>query len=230
VVYRATRLESIPLATEMFEQDKLYEAGVLPPDFTYFADLGCNVGYFTCWLGHLANGRPLKGLMIDANPEAVAEAQWHAHANGWNEVYALQGIVGEKGEGGARDFYLYDSNICSTAELPDVKAMGLKGQWTRISVPCLSVEESWRQRFQEARCHVLKIDIEGSELNFLRAETSFLRRVDAMLLEWHKWRVGLEEVKPLLFAQGFTLKKILEENDMMGTACFSREQTARPRL
>src|SRR5687767_15398481 len=62
VAYRATRLESIPLAVEMFERN-LYDATLLPKDFSTFADLGCNVGYFTCWLGHLAKERPIKGLM-----------------------------------------------------------------------------------------------------------------------------------------------------------------------
>ena len=66
VIYRATRLESIPLAVEMFEKGNLYDAALLPANFTTFADLGCNVGYFTCWLAHLAQGRPLRGLMLDA--------------------------------------------------------------------------------------------------------------------------------------------------------------------
>src|SRR6266571_3902008 len=75
VVYRASRLESIPLAVEMFEKGNLYDASLLPPAFQTFADLGCNVGYFTCWLAHLAKGRQLKGLMLDANSEAVEEAR-----------------------------------------------------------------------------------------------------------------------------------------------------------
>src|SRR5438094_4314827 len=69
IIYRATRLESIPLAVEMFEKGNLYDAEMLPQNFTTFADLGCNVGYFTCWLAHLANGRKLEGVMLDANPE-----------------------------------------------------------------------------------------------------------------------------------------------------------------
>src|SRR4030095_10525667 len=73
VTYRATRLESIPLSVEMFEKGNLYEAKLLPAEFTTFADLGCNVGYFTCWLMHLAQGRKLRGLMLDANPDAVRE-------------------------------------------------------------------------------------------------------------------------------------------------------------
>jgi FkbM family methyltransferase len=223
VIYRATRLESIPLADEMFEKGKLYDASLLPAHFTTFADLGCNVGYFTCWLAHLAHGRRLRGLMLDANPEAVAEACWHAQANGMPEVFGIHGIAGEGGPGEFAEFYLYESNICSTAQMPDVAKMDLKGKWERIRVPCVRVETHWREHFGDTRCHVLKVDIEGSELSFLRAEESFLQLVDAILVEWHKWRVSLDEVRQFLEARGFAFVKTVEENTEMGTACFRRE-------
>src|SRR5881396_818263 len=136
VIYRATRLESIPLAVEMFEKGNLYDAALLPANFTTFADLGCNVGYFTCWLAHLAQGRPLRGLMLDANPQAVEEAAWHARTNGLSEVFAIHGLAGEGRNGEFAEFYLYDSNICSTSRLPDTQRMNLKGKWEKIRVPC----------------------------------------------------------------------------------------------
>lgn len=222
VIYRATRVESIPLASEMFEKGALYDASLLPKNFTTFADLGCNVGYFTCWLAHLAGGRRLKGLMLDANPHAVADARWHAKANGMNEVADVHGIVGEGARGGSADFYLYESNICSTSELPDVEKMGLKGKWERISVPHVVVEDEWKKRFNGTRCHVLKIDVEGSEMNFLRAEESFLALVDSIIVEWHKWRVNLAEVRGFLESRGFRHLQTIEENDQMGTAVFAR--------
>lgn len=221
VRYRATRVESIPLAQEMFEKGVLYDASLLPKNFTHFADLGCNVGYFTCWLAHLAAGRKLKGLMLDANPHAVEDARWHAAANDMQEVHALHGIVGE-GQGGSADFYIYESNICSMSELPDTAAMGLTGKWEKISVPHLSVEEQWKTRFGTERCHVLKIDVEGSEMNFLKAEQTFLPLVDSIIIEWHKWRVSLAEVRSFLEQHGFRYLKTIEENDQMGTAVFAR--------
>ena len=221
VRYRATRVESIPLAQEMFDKGALYDAALLPKNFTTFADLGCNVGYFTCWLAHLAEGRTLQGLMLDANPSAVADARWHAQANGMNEVHGIHGIVGE-GQGGAADFYIYESNICSMSEMPDTEAMGLKGKWEKISVPHVSVEEHWKKHFPGTRCHVLKIDVEGSEMNFLRAEESFLPLVDSIIIEWHKWRVSLADVRSFLEPLGFRYLKTIEENDQMGTAVFAR--------
>lgn len=224
VIYRATRLESIPLAVEMFEKGNLYNASKLPAAFTTFADLGCNVGYFTCWLAHLARGRKLRGLMLDANPDAVQEARWHARANGWDEVFGLHGIVGESGKDGTVDFFLYESNICSTSQMPDLVAMGLQGAWTKIQVPCVSLEENWRRHFGDSRCQLLKIDIEGSELSFLEAEQPFLDRVDAILLEWHKWRVQLPDVQELLARHGFALVEIFEEDRNMGTCLLERRK------
>lgn len=222
VVWRATRMESFALAHEMFEKGALYDSRLLPKDFTTFADLGCNVGYFTCWLASLAQGRKLRGLMFDANPDAVAEAGWHAQANNLTDVFGVHGILGESSPSGKVDFFLYESNICSTSQLPDIERMGLKGAWTKIAVPCVNLEAEWRRRFDDARCNVLKVDIEGSELNFLRAEESFLRRVDSILVEWHKWRVSLRELQDFLQPQGFQLVKIIEESEQMGTAYFAR--------
>jgi len=222
VVYRATRLESILLAKEMFETGNLYDASLLPENFTHFADLGCNVGYFTVWLAHLARGRKLCGLMLDANPEAIREAQWHARANQLSEVFAINGIAGEGQPGGHAEFFLYESNICSTSQLTNEMRQNLKGRWNKISVPCIRIGDQWRERFGAARCHLLKIDIEGSEMNFLRNESAFLAQVDTILIEWHNWGATLEGIKSFLAGHQFGYVKTIEESATMGTAFFRR--------
>ena len=222
VIYRATRLESIPLAVEMFEKGNLYDSALLPKGFTTFADLGCNVGYFTCWLAHLAAGRKLRGLMLDANPHAAAEAQWHAQSNGMTEAFALNGIAGGGQPGEFAEFFIYESNICSTSHLPDIERMNLKGRWEKIQVPCLKVEDHWRKNFGDTRCHVLKVDIEGSEMDFFRTEETFLTLVDSVLVEWHAWRVTLDDLRTFLEPRGFAYVKTIEESEQMGTAFFRR--------
>ncbi|HXT13439.1 MAG TPA: FkbM family methyltransferase, partial [Candidatus Angelobacter sp.] len=224
--YRATRLESIPLAAEMFEKGALYPEELLPTNFTTFADLGCNVGYFTCWLVDIAEKRRLKGLMIDANPDAVKEAKWHAGINELNEVFALHGVVGEGKEGGNAEFYLYESNICSTSHLPEELKRKLEGKWKRISVPCLEIEKQWKRRFGEIRCNVLKIDVEGSELRFLQSEQRFLKLCDSVFVEWHKWEVKFDDLKAILEANGLNLVRKIDESDSMGTAFFRRNDNS----
>jgi FkbM family methyltransferase len=219
IVYRATRVESIPLGVEMFDKSSLYDVSLFPPCFTNFIDLGCNVGYFTCLLASMAQGRKLNGLMLDANPHAVREAQWHADANELGKVIGIHGIVGEGKFGDLAKFYLYESNICSTSHMSET---GLPGKWEEIRVPCVCIEEQWEKNFPGQRCHLLKIDVEGSEMNFLKAEKSFLASVDAILLEWHKWGTSLDALNDFLKVEGFKLVKVLEETETMGTAYFRK--------
>jgi FkbM family methyltransferase len=223
IVYRAVRLESIPLATEMFKQGNLYDASLLPQNFSTFVDLGCNVGYFSCWLAHLAHGRSdIRGVMVDANPDAVLESRWHMQANHLPEVVVVNGIMGEGRPGEFSEFFLYESNICSMSHLTEEVRQNLKGKWTRILVPSVDLMACWRQHFSETRCHLLKIDIEGSEKNFLRTNQVFLKLVDSILIEWHVWGTTLDEIKTVLVEQGFSYVKTLEESPTMGTAFFRR--------
>jgi FkbM family methyltransferase len=222
IQYRATRLESIPLAAEMFEKGILYPADLLPKDFITIADLGCNVGYFACWLADLTEGKKLKGILVDANPDAVKEATWHMNVNGMTDVFAMNGIVGEGKDGVHAGFHLYESNICSTSHLPEELKKKLAGKWKTISVPCLDIGKLWKQQFGDTRCNVLKIDVEGSELKFLQSEQSFLNLCDSVFVEWHTWAVKFEQLKSILEEYGFVYVRTIDENELMGTAVFRR--------
>ena len=224
VTYRARWVESVLLSQQMLENGGMYPGSKLPTNVERFVDLGCNVGYFACWLAELSGGRALKGLMIDANKEVVKEANWHAQANHWKEVFVVQGVAGERSASGETDFYLYWSNYCSST----TRNPSLNGPWKRTRVPCIDVGELWRQKFGDARCHLLKVDIEGSEMDFLKVEQQFLGLVDAILLEWHKWRVKLPEVEALLSASGFKLDEIFDENELAGTCLFRRVASRTP--
>lgn len=218
ISYRARWVESILLSRQMLESGAMYPRSKLPTNVETFVDLGCNVGYFACWLAELSRTRAMKGLMIDANKKVVEEAEWHAQTNNWKEVFAVHGIAGERSESGQADFYLYWSNYCSST----TRNPSLHGPWKRTRVPCIDVGELWRQKFGAARCDLLKVDIEGSEVDFFRVEQQFLGQVDAILLEWHKWRVKLPDVEVLLLPSGFKLGEVLEEKELEGTCLFRR--------
>jgi len=219
IIYRATRLESIPLAIEMLEKGVLYPQDVVPSPLVSFADLGCNVGYFTCWLAQ-HRGRALKGIMVDANPEVVKDAQWHREANSLNHVHVYHGLAGSKGD--SADFYLYDSNICSASQPLDAALPDLKGDWKRISVPALNIGKIWRERFGDLPCDLLKLDIEGSELQFVQLEGEFLKRVKVMIAEWHSWGTTRDAFVRELERQGFRLIRILDDSPRMGTLVVAR--------
>ena len=66
------------------------------------------------------------------------------------------------------------------------------------------------------------MDIEGSEVEFFKSESLFLERCDNIIVEWHKWKVSINDVRNVLETQGFRLKTTLLESDMTGTAVFER--------
>lgn len=150
--YRARRLESLSLSVEMFDECSLYALSGLPKHIRTFADLGCNVGYFTCWLCREMKDKELKGLIVDANSEAIEDAQWHVQSNGFHNVHMLCGLAGAGDQNGEGDFFVHVSNVVSTAS-PRNNTSGLTRDWTQVKVPFVSIEANWQKHF--AKNHVI---------------------------------------------------------------------------
>lgn len=226
--YRARRVESLALSAEMFERDTLYKKDSLPSDIRSFVDLGCNVGYFTCWLADRLKNRDLNGLMIDANAEAIEDARWHAKKNDFKNIHVFHGLAGVTGnESGQADFYLHTSNVCSSATPPAEESAQHPEAWKKISMPCVNVEKEWSRIFGDLPCDLLKVDIEGAEMDFFNNELPFLGRVKCILIEWHKWKVSLQEVEKFLASHGFQLNSVIADEPLAGTAIFSRKPAAK---
>ena len=211
------------MAIEILEGGDCYDQEMLPyhPGFTTFVDLGCNTGLFACWLQHYVPGR-IKGLMVDANPEVLVDAAWHVDVNNM-DVSVLQGVVGspKADEQAWVTFMVHEANTVSTAQLASIQR---PSDYTAITAPTRSIIHEWTKKMGQQRCHVLKMDIEGSELEFLKQETAFLQLVDTIFVEWHNYRVTFKELDAYLISQGFNLVKVLSSDakSYNGTAFYSK--------
>lgn len=219
--FRCRYLETILLADELFKRNVYLDALAARPVNT-FVDLGCNVGLFPVLLTELTGRRDLRGLLIDANPQMVEEATWHVTANQLPQIVPVFGLAGAANAGQSVDFYLLPSNLGSSQFPVYEPGKPQKGAWKKVTVPCVDVETLWLKHFGDVRCDILKIDIEGSEKTFLQTDQQFLRRVDAIILEWHKWIVSREQVEAMLTPQGFQLVHVLEELPQTGIAWYRR--------
>ena len=170
VVYRCRRTESVSLALEMLEGGNSYDVSLLPENYSTFADLGCNVGFFACLLAHHARGRRISGIMVDANPAVLGEARWHVQKNQWPDVFVMEGLIGNNDQTGHADFYVNEADTCSMAELGEAQAKDIKG-FKKITVPVISFGREWSHKMGNQRCHVLKMDIEGGEAEAIRGAT-----------------------------------------------------------
>jgi len=218
--YRIRYLETFVAADEIFTRG-IYRPPVAPDRLTTFCDLGCNVGLFAALLAHLTGRRDLRGLMVDANPQMVEETRWLLQANRLENVVALHGLAGAAG---STDFYLSPSNLGSSQFPAEEPGKFSKADFVQTAVPALHLQAEWSRRFGDARCDLLKVDIEGSEAAFFREETEFLCRVDRIVLEWHKWVVSRETLDARLAEQGFRHVETLDETSAAGIAWYRREE------
>jgi hypothetical protein len=112
--------------------------------------------------------------------------------------------------------------VCSSATPPD-DSLDEANTWTKLQMPCINLEQNWSKLFGDEPCDLLKIDIEGAEMNFFSNETNFLNRVRVILIEWHKWKVSLAGIEKFLSSRDFYLKSVLADEPTAGTAIFFRK-------
>ncbi|MFA7344146.1 MAG: FkbM family methyltransferase [Terrimicrobiaceae bacterium] len=222
-VIRISSIAGLALAEEMFCGGS-YFAAINKHEIRTFADLGCNVGWFPCLLLEALGNVQLKGLLVDADPAVVAEAEWHLKRNGLLACDAITGALGCESGTNEIVFHINPANTQSSTKPFGVNhPFPIKGALREILVPALELSKEWTQRHGDTVIDLLKIDIEGAELDFLRKEIHFIcRAVRGIVCEWHDWHVSLPEIESFLKENGFLLDKIAEQDQLGGVAIFSR--------
>jgi len=221
LVYRITSLDQLGIADEVFVQ-KTYAAALNLPRINALIDLGCNAGWFALWLAAEQPNPQRVGLLVDANQRMVAEAAWHVQRNDLEHHRVLFGAVGlPPGTRFAIFHILPSASQSSLLEHNADVQFPVKGRITDVTVPAVSIGREWRTDFGDAPVDLLKIDIEGNELDFIRYEGDFIRAsVRAILLEWHKWHVSLADVDAALGDLGFAHSRTYAENELTGIALY----------
>lgn len=216
--YKIRSVASIVAAKEIFETD-IYEAPLRGESIRRFVDLGCNVGYFPILLAEITRTRELQGLMIDGNRTVLDEADEHVKTNGLGGVRVILGLAGFAAAQKEADFLINPaSHIASTATgklNPDVPSAGRS---VKVTVPCVNVEQAWEKQFGDAPIDLLKVDIEGMELELFQNAPGLLARSSRLLFEWHKWQVSIADCDAALAAAGFEKPMTIWEDQQHGLA------------
>ncbi|HCK10095.1 MAG TPA: hypothetical protein DHW45_09480 [Candidatus Latescibacteria bacterium] len=216
--YRVHSPESFSVASEIFKQ-RTYDSISEQNDVRTIVDLGCNTGYFTCFLAEHFGADMIEGILVDADTDVLAECDWHLDKNGIRNCRTLHAVVGPEGEETA-EFHVGEFNISSSAR-------GFEGDYPfparakkSVQVPLANLRGILADTFGDRRVDILKIDIEGSEADLLAGDLGYLRQVDTIVIEWHKWVLDFGEVKMKLKGVGFSDYEILKEDSICGVACF----------
>lgn len=215
-------LESFFLSDEIFRRQTYRQALVLAGDVRTVVDLGCNVGFFCCYLRCHFGRSDFRGLGIDANPGLLRRAGRNLALNGLTGIKLLEGLVGGAKENSFQDFFLYASHLGSSQFVQPEEGRLKKGGWTKVVVPTLKASEIWTREYGDAQIDLLKVDIEGSEGALLRTDPALFQRTKCIVLEWHKWLVKDRELFPVLEQMGFTHGEKLEAGASTELWFFSR--------
>lgn len=220
--YQVRSVASLVAANEIFGT-QMYQEPLRGEDIRRFVDLGCNVGYFPILLAELTSSRELQGLVIDGNRTVLDETEAHLKANGLGGVEAILGLAGFSDGQKEADFHVNpSSHIASTATgklNPDVPSAGRN---VKVTVPCINVEHAWKDRFGDVPIDLLKVDIEGMELELFRNAPGLLARSTRLIFEWHKWQVSLADCESVLMAAGFEKPRTVWEDTQHGLAYCKR--------
>ena len=167
-------------------------------------DIGANVGayalVFAAWVG--AKGRV---FAFEPAPDACAGLRTHVTLNGFDDrVTIVQAAIA--GSSGSAPFAVHPSGGASSLALESV------ANGTRVTVPTQTIDDVCKAH--ELLPAVIKIDVEGAELDVLRGarQTLALPGLHAFV-EFHPaaWRVaGISraEIEGELAGQGFTVESL----------------------
>ncbi len=222
MVVAVTDLESLHLRDEIFQRETYRRALALAGDVRTVIDLGCNVGFFCCYLRHYFNRTDFRGFGIDANLKVLERAERNLELNGLTGIELFHGLVGNVEESLTPDFYVHASHLKSSQFIQVEEGKKLK-DWTRVDVPVLMPGEIWRDQFGDQPLDLLKISIEGSEGNLLRADPALFWQTKCVVLKWHKRLVEPEELFPILEDFGFNHREALEKDADTELWFFSRK-------
>jgi FkbM family methyltransferase len=221
LVYRITSLDQLSLHSGLFVMNE-YAPAVDGCRIATFIDLGCNAGWFTLWLTAHLQEAPTAGLLIDAHPLMASEASWHVERNHLPNCAVVHGAAGLPPTQSTTRFHLHPSRSASSVvSYQPGKQFPAKGKIVDVAVPAVSVSDEWRRRFGDVMVDLVKIDIEGLELDFAIYESAFLsERVKRIVLEWHKWCVTLSQLDAQLASIGFERRGVYNEDDLVGLAIY----------
>lgn len=192
--------------SDMLAFGEIFRGGIYDSVFdgapcTTYCDLGCQSGL--AFLRLVArSGPPQRSLLVDGNPLAITRARANVREAGLEGVAVVHGAVGcpTAAAESTTEFVL----------LPNELECGLSGRQTgtraarTVTVPIIDLESSWREHVGDVPCDLLKMDVEGAELNVLVAEGKFLERVQRCVLEWHDPPAAKDRIVTLLHGHGFT--------------------------
>jgi FkbM family methyltransferase len=190
-------------------------------DKVLVVDLGANVGFFDLRIFHrlcLAgiSAKKINVIAVEPSPTNIQDLGRRILLQGeWAGCLTIvPGLVGEKRSG---TVLLFEShNYGSNTLIEALRAPGAR----RIAVDFVDLDELLPEG---EPIHLLKCDIEGAELEFVRNYSDLLRRIQIAIFEVHHQVCDVEQIRRGLESAGLSHERIIVDRGDTSIRLYTRE-------
>lgn len=212
---RCNAYSSVDIYTEIFkENDHFLISEFSGKDANLVIDLGANEGYYTLKLKQ--NNPKCKVIAVEPNPLASEILKKNVKSNKLSDVILVNKAVCSKN--GKITFDIVENvSAIGGKELGIISRHWLKKEMVKkIKVDCTTLDKLFRM-YKIDRLDVLKLDVEGMELEILKSSKNLLGKIHKIVVEWHSKKIR-DELKRFLKRNGFKL--VFEEKRECGDLYF----------
>jgi FkbM family methyltransferase len=174
-----------------------------------FIDCGANVGYFTFLAASLVKSKGCV-LSFEPNPICCDRIETCIDIGGYGNIHLVKGAVSDTNT--EMSFNIAEDPMYSS--FSDVEQLSFARLDKTISVPVCTIDSAIGTHCSDQRCiRLIKIDVEGAELEALRGMSETLERkaYDYIYVELHPQQlanrnIDINEVHALLEKSGYRNK------------------------
>ncbi len=212
---RCNAYSSVDIYTEIFkENDHFLISEFSGKDANLVIDLGANEGYYTLKLKQ--NNPKCKVIAVEPNPLAFEILEKNIKSNKLSNVILVNKAVCSKN--GKITFEIVENvSAIGGKDLGIMSRSWLKKEMVKkVKVDCITLNKLL-QNYKIDRVDILKLDVEGMELEILKSSKNLLNKIHKIVVEWHGRKIR-DNLKKFLKENKFKL--VFEEKRECGDLYF----------
>ena len=155
-----------------------------------FIDIGANFGWYTCLFSTIGGENSII-YSVEPSPDNLFYLKKNINNNKLKNISLLECAVGEK-ENSLPLYFANPKNPGAHSLIKDTPQQNSKAKYMKVDVNTLD------SLFRDLEIiHLMKIDIEGFELNALKGGLKTLKKVQNLLIEFspHLWKDSYNDAK-----------------------------------
>jgi FkbM family methyltransferase len=212
---KCSAYSSIDIYTEIFKENDHF----LIPEFSgkdanLVIDLGANEGYYTLKLKQ--NNPKCKVIVVEPNPLAFEVLEKNIKSNKLSDIILVNKAVCSKN---GKIIFKIVENVSAIGgkDLGIMNRPWLKEEMIKkVKVDCITLNKLLKN-YKIDELDILKLDVEGMELEILKSSKNLLNKIHKIVVEWHSKEIR-DGLKKYLKEHGFKL--VFEEKRDYGDLYF----------